>query len=70
MDRLQSFLSKGVMVISALWDNKDNAKKALDAVKNVAQEYTTEGQVSDEKLDKAEIILDTLIDEFNLDMPE
>lgn len=64
-----ALVEKGMMIISALIEAGKSAAPAIEAVTNLVKNGQA-GEVSEEDLDKTEALLDSLIDEFNLDLPE
>lgn len=60
--------SKAVGIIQSVWDNRDVAIKAVDAIKSIVTKDPA--SVTSEDMAKVEAILDALLDEFNEPIPE
>lgn len=59
-------ISKGVSIAMSVWDNRDVAFKAIDAVKSLLDR---EGEVTQAEIDAVEADLDALLNEFNQPLP-
>jgi hypothetical protein len=70
MDALAIFalVAKGISVISALISAEQSAEPALKAIADLVT-GAQKGGVSQADLDKTEVLLDSLIDDFNLELP-
>jgi hypothetical protein len=64
-----SLVEKGITVVSMLVAAGQNAAPAITALKELVT-GARKGSVTDADLDKTEAILDGLIDDFNLELPD
>lgn len=64
-----NLVSKGITVAEALIEAGHDAAPAFSAIKNIITETKT-GSVTPKKLDETEALLDSMVDDFNLDLPD
>lgn len=64
-----ALVAKGVSVISALISAGESAAPAIEVVKNLIT-GAQKGSVTPEQLAQTEALLDSMIDDFNLELPE
>lgn len=67
--RILDLVKRGLQVIGILWDQAADIKPALTAIKDFITGAQT-GEVTDEQFTTIEDLLDRLIAEFNIEMPE
>lgn len=63
-----AIISKGITVAETLIEAGQTAAPAFEALKNIIGS-AEKGTVTDEQLTQTEALLDSLIDDFNADLP-
>lgn len=64
-----ALVAKGITVVETLVEAGQTAAPAFEALKNLLSS-AQQGQVTDEQLAETEALLDSLIADFNTDLPE
>lgn len=64
-----ALVAKGISVATTLIDAAESAEPALTAIAGVVS-GAQKGTVTQADLDKTEALLDSLIDDFNTDLPD
>lgn len=60
-----ALVTKGISVAQQVWENRDLALKAIDAIKNI----TSNPNPTKADIDATELELDALLAEFNAPLP-